>query len=465
MRGTQQTIRMGDVRSTYDVIVVGAGPAGCGVASCFVERGASVLLVESNPKAARRFAGEWIHPEGARVLAATGLLDGLSARVEGRGFVVCPNDGHGSIQLDYPDGARGFTCEHETLVRHLRQKAAEKQGVDYLEGVRAWPIDAYQVELLPGQLRAERVNAGLVVVAAGRSARVPAQETADLPERVPISTMAGLLIEDSQLPVDGFGHVILGGPGPVLAYRIDERRIRLCIDVPQDTGRSARTPDWIWRSFADVLPPGIREGTRKALGGASLAWAANVFRPRRYRTDLGVALCGDAAGVFHPLTAMGITMSLLDAEALTRASSTEGYAETRAAQSHVPELLSNAIYQAFVRDDPGSEAIRRSIFRTWRSSESQRARTMRLLGAASTRRMDFVQAFSRVALHAGATSLRHDLRAFTELGSWLRWPWASLHPRPDIARRQSLEWAAPETWSRRSFPRETAHQEEKRHAS
>lgn len=465
MRAMQQTIRLGEARSSYDVVVIGAGPAGCGVASCFAERDASVLLVESNANAARRFAGEWIHPEGARVLDEVGLLDGLEPRVRGSGFVVCPNDGLGLIRLDYPDGARGFTCEHETLVRHLREKTAEKAGVDYLEGVRARPDGAHGVALSEGGRVLNRVTADLVVVAAGRSSRNGATQANDEPTRVPISKMAGLLIEDSELPVDGFGHVILGGPGPVLAYRVDERRIRICIDVPQAFGRGERGPESIWRAFADVLPSGLRDGVRKALNGAPLSWAANVFRPRRYQTDLGVALCGDAAGVFHPLTAMGITMSLLDAEALAGASSIEDYANARAANSHVPELLSNAIYQAFVRDDLGSEAIRESIFRTWRTSERQRARTMRLLGAASTGRADFVHAFSRVAFHAGASSIRNDVRAFAELAGWLRWPWASLHPRPEIVRGRSMAWAAPETWSQPTRPHVTQHEEEKRHAS
>jgi 2-polyprenyl-6-methoxyphenol hydroxylase-like FAD-dependent oxidoreductase len=464
MRATQHTVGLGDVRSAYDVVVVGAGPAGCGVASSFATRGASVLLVESNSKAARRFAGEWIHPEGARVLGELGLLEGLAPRVQGSGFVVCPNDGLGPIRLDYPGEARGFTCEHETLVRHLRLKTAQKRDVDYLEGVRAQPRGAHRADLLVGGKRTQYVKASLVVVAAGRSARAAVSEAFEARAKVPISSMAGLLIEDSELPLDGFGHVILGGPGPVLAYRIDEHRIRLCIDVPQSLGRHARAPGWIWSSFADVLPKGIREGVRTALEGAPLAWAANVFRPRRYRTDHGVALCGDAAGVFHPLTAMGITMSLLDAKALASSSSTEEYADARSAQSHVPEILSNAIYQAFVRDDLGSEAIRESIFRTWRSSRRQRARTMKLLGAASTRRADFVHAFSRVALDAGASSIRSDLSTLAELSGWLRWPWASLHPRPEAVRSRSLAWAAPETWAHRTFSHLTKHNEEKRHA-
>jgi len=464
MGATQHQIDLEDVQPAYDAIVIGAGPAGCGAAACLAERGASVLLVESNPNAARRFAGEWIHPEGARVLRERELLDGLDARVSSSGFVVCPNDGAGLIRLDYPDGASGFTCEHESLVTHLRRKVARRRGVDYLEGVRAWPADGRAADLMSRGRPARRVGADLVVVAGGRSAR-PTTQPGEIPDRVQISSMMGLLVTDAKLPVDGFGHVILGGPGPVLAYRVDDERIRLCFDVPHAAPRGAQAAEWIWSSFAEVLPPGLHDGVREALERAELVWAANVFRPRSYQTETGVALIGDAAGIFHPLTAMGITMSLLDAEALASTPDLDAYARARAEQSYIPELLSNAIYQAFVRNDAGSQAIRESIFRSWRASSSHRGRTMKLLGAASTSRGDFVRAFLRVAVQAGAGTLMTDRRAFAELVGWLRWPWASLHPQRNAIRNRSLSWAAPETWAQRDFFRSLEPVKEKRHAN
>ena len=126
MRGQRNNVvDLTGLRSNYDAIVIGAGPGGCGTAACLAGRGASVLLVESNPKAAKRFAGEWIHPEGARVLTENGLLEGLQTKTRAHGFVVCANDGLGPIRLDYPDGNEGFACEHETLVGHLRMRASQ----------------------------------------------------------------------------------------------------------------------------------------------------------------------------------------------------------------------------------------------------------------------------------------------------------------------------------------------------
>lgn len=463
MRGRNDRCDLTRLQTTYDALVIGAGPAGCGAAACLAERGASVLMVESNPNAAMRFAGEWIHPEGARVLRERSLLDGLTSRVPTSGFVVFANDGLGPIRLAYPDHAEGFACEHEILVRHLRRCVARMPGVDYVEGFRAHATSTREVLLARRGDSGKRVDARQIVVAAGRSRRDDGP--LERPDQVSISSMAGLLIEDAELPHEGFGHLFLEGPGPVLAYRIDERRIRLCIDVPRAVRRGARTQEWIWSSFADVLPTSIREGIRKELSRASITWAANVFRPRCYQTGSGFALVGDAAGVFHPLTAMGITMSLLDAEALASSPDLESYASERAARTYVPELLSNAIYQAFVRNDAGARAIRESIFRSWRASPMQRDRTMKLLGVASTSRADFVRAFSRVALDAGAETFVENRGAMVDLLGWLRWPWASLHPRPNSVRSRSLYWAAPETWAHPQLFRSLRSEKEKRHAN
>jgi 2-polyprenyl-6-methoxyphenol hydroxylase-like FAD-dependent oxidoreductase len=437
MRGLQTTVGWGGIRSTYDTVVIGAGPAGCATAACFAARGASVLLLESNPKAAKRFAGEWVHPEGVRVLEAQGLLDGLGDHVVTSGFVVFPNDGLGPIQLDYPEGTTGLACEHETLVTHIRRRVTEFPRVDYAEGVRAQPVGSDAVDLVARGGEAKRVHTQLVAVAAGRSSREVVSPNATREEQVSISRMAGLIVANSQLPCEGYGHVLVGGPGPVLAYRIDANRIRLCFDVPHASHGGAHAGEWIWKAF----------------------------RPRRYRTESGVALVGDVAGIFHPLTALGITMSVLDAEALAEASSLTEYAVHRASRSYIPELLSNAIYQAFVRDDAGSEAIREAIFATWRSSPAQRGRTMKLLGAASTGRAEFVRAFSQVAIRAGAGALTSDRRTVAELAGWLRWPWASLHPQPDAIRSRSLSWAAPESWASRDFFRSPKPLEEKQHAN
>ncbi|MGD8529035.1 MAG: FAD-dependent oxidoreductase, partial [Methyloceanibacter sp.] len=102
------------MRKGHDVAVIGAGPVGCAAAIAFVQRGARVLLLEANPRASERFAGEWIHPSGVKVLEQLGLAD-LEAFTENgprQGFVVHPDDGSDPIVLPYPNGFTGLSFDH-----------------------------------------------------------------------------------------------------------------------------------------------------------------------------------------------------------------------------------------------------------------------------------------------------------------------------------------------------------------
>ena len=67
--------------------------------------GARVALLEANPKASTRLAGEWLHPPAVRMLRDIGLsLDAERRSAPGKGFVVLPEDGSEPIVLPYPEG-------------------------------------------------------------------------------------------------------------------------------------------------------------------------------------------------------------------------------------------------------------------------------------------------------------------------------------------------------------------------
>src|SRR5436305_833305 len=88
--------------------------------------------------------------------------------------------------------------------------------------------EAYDVATAGG---ASTVKADLLV---GASGRMSVAHTALGLRRAAgtYSRMAGLLLEDVELPFEGYGHVVLGGLGPILTYRIDPRHVRVQMDVP-----------------------------------------------------------------------------------------------------------------------------------------------------------------------------------------------------------------------------------------
>ena len=218
----------------YDVIVIGAGPAGCATALAHAPKGARVLPLEANPDAANRLAGEWIHPGAIAVLDSLHIdLRAGSSFDSGRGFAVFPEDGSDPIRLPYTSedesrDARGWSGDHRALVDLLREHASAHPDVTYLDDARVIGIMGQCVSIRRTRDRSEaEIFAERIVGADGRSSR--ARIALDLEKATTtVSRMAGLRLSETELPFEGHGHIFLGGPGPILAYRIRSDQVRLC---------------------------------------------------------------------------------------------------------------------------------------------------------------------------------------------------------------------------------------------
>jgi len=420
----------------HDIAVIGAGPVGLVTAAAFARKGARVLLLEANAGASRRLAGEWLHPPGVEALRRLDLLpeEILAGHPAGRGFAVFPDDASEAIVLPYAPGQTALTADHASLVRALRTRVAQRPGVDYREGVRVNGLVSGGLELQGG----ERVLAGLVVGADGRKSIVRRALGIDAPTRT-LSNMAGVELRlpragAVELPFEGFGHVLLGGPGPILMYRIGPDRVRVCLDIPTGCVGARRDVAYLYEAFSLRMPESLRPAFREALLAGRVQWALGRFRPRSFYGRGEVALVGDAVGSTHPLTAAGMTLGFADALCLAEAQDVSRYAAQREQASYVPELLASALYQVFEREDASAEAIRQTVYEVWRKSDFERARTMRLLAGEEVSLGEFGAAFVKVAGKAVgrgfgvAGAKRSWLGEWVGLEEWARWPAATLVP-------------------------------------
>ncbi len=442
--------------SDYDVVIVGAGAIGSAAALVLANDGARCLLLEAAPDAIRRYAGEWMHPTVVELMAHLNISQPQAAKTHnaGAGFIVFPEDGTAPIELPYPDKKRGFCCSHYDLAASIRDQAIAHPNVEYIPFARA--IDVQR----DGRLRfhvadalADReVTAGLIIGAEGRSSVCRRALRPDATRDV-VSYMAALSLKDVQLPREGFGHILMGGPGIALAYRVSPDEVRLCFDVPAHNSRLRRDRGALFDAFKDALPEDLREPARAAVHDKSLRWTATFFQPRTERGEDRIVLVGDAVGLCHPLCSAGVAVGLLDVSLLQQAvrqGDLDAYRANGARETWVPELMSCAVYQLLGRPSSG-DVLRQTMYRVWRQDIQERNRTMNILTGAERRPVDFVRSFARIGLSAAIEAFRHPQQTIaadspathspatqSALGAlwnhtksfetWLRWPIASVLP-------------------------------------
>src|SRR5579859_2245591 len=106
---------------TYDVIVVGAGPAGSASASLFVEQGRRVLLLDAARFPRAKPCAEYVSPGGVAILARLGALERIQAEPTHRWLrgmqLQAPRGGRHLIEYRAADGVarRGLSVPRLVL--------------------------------------------------------------------------------------------------------------------------------------------------------------------------------------------------------------------------------------------------------------------------------------------------------------------------------------------------------------
>lgn len=367
--------------NAYDVAIVGAGPAGTAAALAFARRGKSVLLLESDPRASDRLAGEWLHPSALSTLDSLGVdLSPAVPYSTGRGFVVFPDDGSEPIVLPYAAGRFGMAVDHALLVETMRAFCERSEHIDYIPWARALRIEGQALTFERYDSSRRAIGAPSVVTApllVGASGRASSLYESSRSSRRASSRVAGISLTDSELPFEGYLHIFLGDAGPVVAYRLDARTIRVLFDVPLSMVIPRGGAHQLYDVYSSVLPRPMRHALREAcIAGLAISWSSIELRPRSDLGREGLALIGDAVGSHHPLTANGLTLAFEDAIALADSKSWRAFAQKRVRESRVPEMISVGLYEVFADHAEETVAMRRAIYGLWRANAKERLRTM-----------------------------------------------------------------------------------------
>lgn len=433
----------------YDIAIVGAGPIGSLCAIAHAQKGARVALFEGNPKASTRLAGEWLHPPAVRMLQKVGVrLQPCSHGSLGRGFVVTPEDQSDPILLPYAQESVGLTYEHAALVAAMHSAITELSDIDFYQPAKVRHVDEGRIEFsYQGSSREE--SASRIVGADGR-ASIVRRSLGLSPERLVCSRMIGVLAEGVSVPFADYGHVLLGGPGPILMFQLGEGRVRIIVDVPLDLWNPSDRVSALTESYGDLLPGDIREAFVSALRNGKFQAAGNEIRPRFTYGNSNRVLIGDAAGNYHPLTAVGMTLGFGDAFELAADEDFPNFERRRLAATRAPELLAMGLYEVFVDHRIEAAAMRDEVYRIWRVSDAKRDRTMELLACEDTSVLHLAFTFfgivARAILKAFPNStnrnawrpVRHLISTLTtRIGRFLRGSHTLRKPKLTVEQRRS----------------------------
>ena len=293
-----------------DVVVVGAGPAGCAVAIHLARRGRSVMVVDRARSPERKACGEGLFPGGVEALRRLGVAAERCGGIalEGVRFVA------GRAVAEAPfSGGNAASVRRGLLEREL-QTAAERQGVEFCSGVSVRGLATGNGRAIAVETTVGKIEARAFVAADGLGSRLrqaAALDSGRVGGRYGVSAHAR-----TQDELEPMVQVWFGRGFEVYVTPLGSHEANVALLTRRDVMRSLAGD--LAGGFSEVVRPhpALAGGfelldTPLAAGpfprGCTRAWRANVV------------LAGDAAGFFDGITGEGMSVALRGAERAARA--------------------------------------------------------------------------------------------------------------------------------------------------
>jgi flavin-dependent dehydrogenase len=306
---------------THDVIIIGAGPAGCATARLLAAWGHRTLLVE-RPEADSRSLAESIPPSAQKVLAALGIL----TSIEDAGFLPWLGNtvwwGDAAARTEsFAPGQSGYLVARRAFDRRLRGLAAEA-GAEVREGVvrdvRLRSVDtsahdAWRSEVdieVDGQPAA--ASATFVLDCSGRTgaiARKGFRETLPSPRTVALAGVWQAL----EWPGAPDTHTLVASHADGWAWSVPTEPGIRYFTVMVEPGRTdladGTATDRYRAELAKVAPfAALLTSAQLTIG----PWGADasLYTAREFAGP-GFLLVGDAASFIDPLSSFGVKKALV----------------------------------------------------------------------------------------------------------------------------------------------------------
>lgn len=408
--------------TVFDVVIAGGGFAGLVAAAALAEMGLHVAVVEAGPRNTERsLRGELLHPTAVRELERLGFADALAergaARVEG---IVAHSQGNNErVVLPY-EGGVGNGLEHGAIVEALRCTLESRQRIRLIDGSVEEIVRESGVVIGVRFSDGRFVSSPLVVAADGRHSKLRTALGLRT-SRVLLSQALGTTIDALHLPRADYGHVFVGGPGPVLVYPIGHGLARVNVDLPLDAPRQRELViPWITERYRAHVPASLFDAMLRGFEEQPLLRAPNHAITTFSCATQGAVVLGDAGGCSHPLTATGMTSAVNDATTLAAALREHDsrrwsrdplvvYEQRRYRFVRAREAFAQALFDIFRGQDAGDRSLRDAVFRYWQDERARRS-SMAILSGDESRVRAFVSEYARVVMTAALLGTRDTYR-------------------------------------------------------
>jgi menaquinone-9 beta-reductase len=304
--------------SDFDVVIIGAGPAGSTLATLLARSGRSVALVDRDVFPRDKLCGEFLSYDALPVLDAIGALEAIDAAGAVRIRACRLIGSRGTFEFEFPAEARGISRRtmDELLFRH-----AVAAGAEPFEG---WTADSIEPgpETAAITLRREEsrvtIRALVTCGAWGRWGRFDRAFSRSFTvrdisrsfgfKRHWIPAVPGSAPPHDMIDLHSFERGYLG------VSWIEGSLTNICGLVHESRLRQHRGG---WPAFIELLraeSPRLEElfSGHEPAQAEYLSSEPVVFAPRSV-VESHVVLVGDAAGLIDPLAGNGMTMAIQSA--------------------------------------------------------------------------------------------------------------------------------------------------------
>lgn len=335
--------------TVYDVLVIGAGPAGAAVSISLAQKGYQVLLLEKSHFPRPKLCGEFLAPECRPALDRLGVLNRIheaGARPIVRWKLIALDGRNVEVPMSWISGndSPALGLSRARLDQILLEQARES-GVDAREGVLVAPRlrpegNDFVIDASEAGKGGLEFRASLVIDASGRNSVFRAKATADRAS----ARLFGCKIHMQELAgLEELGELFFFRNGYGGVSNVEDGRTNLCFLTTEATLREAKGDRERLLDLTLRSNPAGRVRLQGAEFSGSWLGTGPITYGRRPSTP-GLLTLGDAFAFIDPFTGSGIYLALRGGE-----------------------LAADVVHRAFTEGRRAPEEITRNYLTEYRS--------------------------------------------------------------------------------------------------